>query len=385
MAAGSIPHVALLIETSRSHGRELLMGVRQHIAECEPWSIFMMPRALNSEMPEWLSRWKGDGILTRTTSQTVANAIKKLKIPAVELRSTKLKHDFPFVGVDNKLIGEMIATHFLERGLRNFGLYGVSNETYFEERSNDYIRCVNENGFEVNEFHAREDSEIPKAWEKNQADVAKWLKALPKPVGIMACTDQLGFWLLDACHRAGISVPDDVAVVGVENDDMLCTMSTPPLSSVSFNSKRIGYEAASLLSQMMKGKSVHESTIELPPLGLVTRQSSDVIAVEDGEIGRALRFIRENAHRGIQVMDILKEVPISRTALERRMKSAIGRSPKEEILRNQISQAKDLLLKTELTLSQISHRIGFRHPQYFNTIFKEKVGETPGEYRKQTH
>jgi LacI family transcriptional regulator len=385
MTSSSIPHVALLIETSRSHGRGLLNGIRQFIAENEEWSVFLMPRSLDSQIPDWLSRWKGDGILSRTTSQEMADAITASGIPTVELRSTKLKHAFPFLGIDNRAMGRLVAEHFLERGIRHFGVYEIGIEVYFEERRDNYIQTIQQAGYEVSVFSAAEDSEAPREWEKHQEQMANWVRGLPKPVGIMACTDQLGFWLLDACDRAGISVPDEVAVVGVENDEILCMMARPPLSSVAFNSARIGYEAAALLSRLMQGEPVPEEPFMIDPLGIVTRQSSDVVAVDDPELAMALRFIRENACRGIQVGDILKQVPLSRTALEQQMKAAIGRSPKAEILRNQLERAKELLVSTELSLAQISERVGFRHAQHFSTIFKEKLGETPGSYRSKMH
>ncbi|WP_232101247.1 AraC family transcriptional regulator [Gimesia panareensis] len=360
-------------------------GIRQFIAENEEWSVFLMPRSLDSQIPDWISRWKGDGILSRTTSQEMADAITASGIPTVELRSTKLKHSFPFLGIDNRAMGRMVAEHFLERGIRHFGVYEIGIEVYFEERRDNYIQTIEEAGFEVSVFSGAEDSEAPREWEKHQEQMANWVRGLPKPVGIMACTDQLGFWLLDACDRAGISVPDEVAVVGVENDEILCMMARPPLSSVAFNSARIGYEAAALLSRLMKGDPAPQEPFMIDPLGIVTRQSSDVVAVDDPDLARALRFIRENACRGIQVADILKQVPLSRTALERQMKAAIGRSPKAEILRNQLERAKELLASTELSLAQISERVGFRHAQHFSTIFKEKLGETPGAYRAKMH
>ncbi|QDT91986.1 XylR family transcriptional regulator [Gimesia algae] len=385
MAKTSLPHVALLIETSRSHGRGLLNGIRQFITEKEEWSVFVMPRSLDSQVPGWISRWKGDGILSRTTSQEMADAITNSGIPAVELRSTKLEHAFPFLGIDNRAMGRMVAEHFLERGIRHFGVYEIGSEVYFEERRDNYIQTIKNAGYEVSVFSSPDDSEVPREWEKHQEQMVKWVRELPKPVGIMACTDQLGFWLLDACDRAGISVPDEVAVVGVENDEILCMMARPPLSSVAFNSTRIGYEAAALLSRMMKGGAVPDEPYLLKPLGIVTRQSSDVVAVDDPELALALRFIRENACKGIQVTDILKAVPMSRTALERQMKSAIGRSPKAEIIRTQMERAKELLASTDLSLAQITQRIGFRHTQHFSTLFKEKAGETPGEFRAKMH
>ena len=231
------PHVALLIETSRSYGRGLHRGVRRYLAEHGPWSIFMEPRALDSDVPLWLENWRGDGILTRTGSRSMAKAVRKAGVPAVELRSPRLCPDLPWVGVDNHAMGEMIATHLLERGFRNFAVLEMGTEVYFEERRVNFIQVIEQAGFTCHDFNPGGQPERPAQWEKNQESLAAWVHSLPKPCGVMACTDQLGFFLLDACARAGVSVPEQVAVVGVENDETLCTMASPPLSSVRLNAE----------------------------------------------------------------------------------------------------------------------------------------------------
>lgn len=376
-----LPHVALLIETSRTYGRDLLRGVKRYISEHGPWSVYMELRALDSKVPPWLKHWRGDGILTRTGSQAMADAVRETGVPAIELRATRLKHDLPFVGADNRAMGRMVAEHLLERGFRHFGVYEIDIEGYFEERRDNFIETLREAGYACSVFHAPGHRERPAEWEKQQDNLACWVAGLDKPVGLLACTDQLGFWLLDACNRAGVAVPEEAAVVGAENEESLCTMCTPPLSSVLFNGGRIGYEAAATLDRMMAGEPAPEEPLLIPPVGIVTRQSSDVVAVEDHDVAEALRFIRENAGRGIQVDDVLRHVAMSRSALERRMRESIGRTPKAEILRGQLNLVRQLLGDTDLTLAAIAHKAGFRHPQYMAEVFKQKFGQTPGEYR----
>jgi LacI family transcriptional regulator len=206
---------------------------------------------------------------------------------------------------------------------------------------------------------------------------------LPKPVGLMACTDQLGFWLLDACKRAGVSVPEEAAVVGVENDESLCTMCSPPLSSVRFDGEKIGYEAAALLDRMMAGEPAPKSPMLIRPLGIVTRLSSDIVAIDNENLARAVRFIREHACDGIAVEDVLHAVAVSRSALERQMQQILGRSPKAEIRRVQFNRVQQLLLETNLPLTTIAERAGFKHPQYMAEVFKQKFGQTPGEFRTE--
>jgi LacI family transcriptional regulator len=377
-----VPHVALLIETSRSYGRGLLRGVRRYIAEHGPWSVYLELRALTSSAPPWLENWKGDGILTRTGSQTAANQIAAVGVPTIELRATKLNHPFPFMGVDNRALGKLIATDLIDRGFRHLACYALATEAFFEERCNNFIDTAHSNGFSCDVFDGHQYTEAPDQWEDHQQQLVDWIVSLPKPVGIMACTDQLGFWLLDACDRAGVSVPAEVAVIGAENDESLCEMANPPLSSVWFNAERTGYEAAKLLDAMMRdGVTAPDETL-FPSGGLVTRRSSDVIAVDDDVVIRALQYIRDNAADDIRVGEVADAVFVSRSVLERRMRKAIGRSPKSEIIRSRLQLVQDYLLRTALPLTEIAARTGFQHPQYMSELFKKKIGQTPGQFRE---
>ncbi|MFM8413914.1 MAG: substrate-binding domain-containing protein, partial [Planctomycetota bacterium] len=196
-----------------------------------------------------------------------------------------------------------------------------------------------------------------------------------------ACTDQLAFWLLDACRRAGVAVPEEVAVVGAENDEMLCTMSRPQLSSVAFDGERVGHAAAALLERLMAGEPPPAEPVLLPPTGLVVRQSSDIVAIDDPQVAAAMRYIREHACHGINVADVIRHAGLSRTLLERRMRQTIGRTPGEEITRLRFARVRQLLAETDLPLAAIAVRCGFEHPQYMAEAFKKHFGMTPGSYR----
>ena len=313
----------------------------------------------------------------------MADAVRRAGVPVVELRSPRLNPGAPGVGVDNRAMGKIVADHLMQRGFRHFGVCEIGTEIYFEERRVNFIETVRQAGWNCSAYHAKGQPEKPAQWEKHQDDLAAWVKQLPKPVGVMACTDQLGFFLLDACARAGVAVPEEVAVVGVENEESLCTMAMPTLSSVKFNAERIGYEAAGLLDRLMAGKEVPLEPILVEPLGVITRGSSDVVAIDDPEIAQAMRFIRERACDGIAVTDVLREVAISRSALERRMRAALGRSPNEEITRVRIERAKELLISTDQPLTTIAGRTGFRTPQYLVQVFRRQVGLTPGVFRRE--
>lgn len=378
-------HVALLIETSRSHGRSMLRGVRRYIAEHSPWSLYLELRALDSPPPAWLRRWQGDGILTRTASPRMAAAIRATGLPAVELRATKLGLRLPFVGIDNALLGRLVAGHLVDAGFRRFAVFTIDSERYFEERRDSFIACLEEAGHSCSAFAAPARAERPSDWERHQERLVSWVRSLKKPVGVFACTDQLGFWLLDACRRAGVAVPEEVAVVGAENDETLCLSSSPPLSSVDFGSQRLGYAAAGLLDALMAGEPPPATPLLFPPAGLVVRQSSDTVAIDDPHLAAAVRFIRAQAARGASTADVLSQVPVSRRVLDRQMRAVLGRSIAEELARVRFAKVKELLADTELPLAAIAERSGFAYAQSMAESFKREFGLTPGEYRAEQH
>ncbi len=376
--------VALLIETSRTYGRDLLRGVKRYNDERGGWSLFVEVRDLESKPPPWLSSWDGDGILVRSGSQAIATAVRRLGVPAVELRSTKIGGNIPFVGVNNEEVGRLVAEYFLERGFHHFGVYELDSEQFFVDRRDSFVRHLRKAGYECSAFQQAGHTEKPSQWEQQQKRLIDWLQSLPRPVAVMACTDQLGCWLLDACRRAKIPVPEQIAVVGVENDETLTAMSAPPLSSLSLAGRKIGYEAARILDHLMNGKKPPQQSMLIDPEMVETRLSSDIFAIEDPLLSQCLRLIREQACQGLKVADILQQVPISRSSLERGIRKLLGRSPNAEINRVRIRKIRELLSQTDLSLEEIAHRTGFATSQYLSELFRKLENRTPGEYRKSS-
>jgi LacI family transcriptional regulator len=374
--------VALLIETSRTYGRDLLHGVKRYAQEHGPWSLFVEVRDLETRPPVWLRNWDGDGILTRSGSAAIARAVKRAGVPAVELRSTRRGSTFPFVGVDNTVVAAMVADHFLERGFRHFGVFALDTEPFFIERRQSFVSYLRERGHECSVLRQPGKSEKPEQWEAQQKRLMNWLSDLPRPTAVMACTDQLGCWLLDACSRSSIRVPEDVAIVGVENDETITTMSTPPLSSVRLAGEQIGYEAARILDRMMRRLKPPAQPTLFAPLCIETRQSSDIVAIDDEHLAQAIRLIRQRACEGLTVNGILKVVPISRSSLERSCRRLLGRSPNEEITRVRIEHVCRFLRDSDLSLDQIAARTGFATSQYMLEVFRKATGVTPGNYRR---
>ncbi|MBL6763902.1 MAG: DNA-binding transcriptional regulator [Verrucomicrobiae bacterium] len=376
----TIPRVAILVESTRTYTRELLAGVKGYVAKHGPWNAFLELRALDSTPPPWLRTWHGDGILSRTFTQRAADLISATGIPTVELRSTRLKHSFPFVGVDNSQVGRMVAEHFLDRGYTSFGVYALPTENFFEERVENFRAALKARGHPC-PMLTESGSDRVSDWERNQARLKNWLSALPKPAGVFAANDQLGLRLLEACQTAGIKVPDEIAVVGCENEELLCAFASPTLTSVQFDGFAVGYRAAELLDTMIRKRRTKRTRILVPAKQIVIRESSDVLAIKDQLVARAVRIIRQQAMAGINVKQVCEQLNASRSTLERRMKASMGRNPKEEILRHRCREVERLLRDTDMTIEAIADQTGFVHGHHLQRVFKQRFRQTPGQFR----
>lgn len=373
--------VALLVETSNQYSRELLRGVRAYLAEHDTWTVHLTEQGRGGEPPRWLRRWHGDGILARIENAAIARAVRQAGVPVVNVSAAGFAPEYPRVISDSAGVARMAAEHLLERGFRQFGYCGDARFRWSTEHGRNFEAVLREAGFECDWFQsAPEDFED---WDRERRKLATWLRRLPRPVGIMACYDIRGQQVLDVCRQEGIEVPDEVAVIGQHNDVVLCELCTPPLSSVIPNARRAGYEAAAMLDRMMAGERIEPVTVGIEPLGVATRQSTDVIALEDRRVAEAVRFIREHACEGIGVEDLVRVAGMSRTLLERRFRRLLGRSPYEEVLRVKLQRAKRLLAETDLTVAEVAERAGFRNAEYLSASFHKRTGMSPREYRRQ--
>jgi len=382
------PRVALLIESSRAYGRGLLLGIARYIREHGRWSIFLQERSLGDTSPKWLEGWEGDGIIARIENEQMAEVIRRLALPAVDLRNLLPNLEMPSIRTDDVLTASLAADHLLERGFRHFAYCGFDGADYSDIRRDQFARRIAEAGYRCHVFvdPKRPAEATTLEYEEHglvfEDLVSEWVKHLPKPIGLMACNDIRGQQVLNACRAIGVAVPDEVAVIGVDNDPVLCELSDPPLTSVIPNTDRIAYEAAALLDRLMAGKQPPKQPIFIKPSGIVTRRSTDVLAIEDPHLASAVRFIRLHACGGVDVSDIVKVVPLSRSTLERRFAKSLGHSPKDEILRVRLERAKQLLAETDLSLALIAEKVGFDHAEYLSVIFKKKSGLTPGQFRR---
>lgn len=402
--------VAVLIESSRALGRGMIEGIASYSRLHGPWSMYFEPQGLGAAPPEWLSTWDGDGILARIDDQVMADAVLATGLPAIDLRGRLPELELPFIGGNNESITRLAFEHLRDRGLSRFAFCGVpaGQMRTLDLRRAHFIQHVTSAGYSCEVYtgdpagsgksrrkpHRRgSDAGTPgipaadfgsRGWEEEQADLARWVTSLPKPVGIMACHDPRGYQLVDACRRAEVLVPDQVAIVAVDNDPVLCLMANPPMTSIDTDGVRIGYEAASRLHHMMIGETDSAAPLLLEPRKLVARRSSDMLAIDDPDIARAVRYIRDHACDGVRVDDVVRHVAMSRSVFERRFKRILGRTPKAELLRIQIERARQLLAETDLGLASIADQAGFSNEKYFSDAFFRQTQQRPTDYRRET-
>jgi LacI family transcriptional regulator len=373
------PKVALLFESPNAYARGLLVGIGEYILSHGPWRVYYAEHGRGERPPSWLLSWDGQGIIARSENHHMAKAVARLSIPVVDMTPSRLLPRSPWAKSDDAAVARLAAQHFFERGFRDFAFCGNPRLNVSNRRGEFFTILVRGAGHPCSLYEA---TRKPMNGDEEVDDIGQWLMRLPKPVAVFAFNDGRGQQVLDGCRRAGLTVPEEVAVLGVDNDEVLCMLSPPPMSSIILNPHRTGWEAAALLALMMKGERIPPSAHLIPPVGVATRQSTDILAVVDPQIARALRYIREHACECISVGDVLQHCPMARRAMENRFKKLLGRTPRQEIVRVQLSRVKELLVGTKLTVGEIAERTGFE-PDYLSVVFKQEAGMTPSEFRKK--
>jgi len=369
--------VALLIETSNSYARELLHGVRAWVREHEAWTIRLTEQGRGAAVPAWLRGWDGDGVIARVESRAIARQLRATELPVIDVSAALPELVFPRVATDADGAARLAATHLSERGLRNFAYCGDRRFHWARRRGAAFAAAVRVAvGARCAMF-----TPTPGPVDQEVEEIARWLGTLTRPVGVLASLDLRGQQVLAACRLAGLKVPDEVAVIGVHNDELLCELCDPPLSSVIPDAQRAGYQAAALLARAMTGRKLALKLHEIAPLGVAARQSTDVAAVGDPKLAGAMRFMRERAAAGANVGDVLRAVPMARTALERKFKAAFGVAPHEHMRKLRIERVQELLVNTGLTIGEIAEATGFEHPEYLSAMFRRECGLSPREFR----
>lgn len=376
--------VALIVETSNEYARGLLRGIAHYSNDHGPWSLSLSEhgpwlsnfhgKGKDTVVPDWLERWEGDGIIARIESPALARLIEKKGLPTVDVGAFHEIESLPWVVTDDVAVARLAFEHLTERGFRHLAFVSDGLSRGLEVRAAEFRRLAEESScsFELIEFG-----------EDSHRHLETRIRELPKPLGIMAGYDVVGRRVLDACLNVGIAVPEEVGVIGVDDDKLVCSLTDPPLSSVILNTHRAGFEAGRLLEECIRGDEASPRTVRIPPLGVSARRSSDALAIEDQDIANAVQFIRNHACNGISIADVLRAVPLSRRALEKRFRMLVGRSPHQQIIYERINRIRSLLVTTDLPLAQIAELTGFRHSEYLTVAFKREVGVSPSAYRDE--
>jgi len=334
-----------------------------------------------------LAVWEGDGLIAIANSQEQLDALLAADVPVVNAGSRLMHDDLPCVATDSRAIGTLAAEHLLGCGLQHFLFVGEmtwENERHRQEGFATALQAAGRDAVTVSvPMHEYTTSDASAHYQPDMVDLSAAICAVEKPVGIFAPNSVIARTLVDAAESEGFQVPDQVAVLGVNDDPLVCESTIPPLSAVMQPSEQIGLEAARRLNELMFGREETPRKLFLPPVGVVGRASTDMLAVEDAGVATALRFIRENAERPIEVTDVAEFVDLSRRSLETKFAKSIGRSPAAEIRRVRIERAKRLLAETSDPITNVVFASGFNSRQVFSSIFRRETGMTPTDFRRQ--
>lgn len=389
-AAGvkTMQHVALIYDAKLPYDLKFMSGVARYIQEGAEFIIYTEEDALKNQRLPDLRSWHGDGIIADFDDPNVASAVLRSRLPTVGFGGGfgwyTRPVGIPYFFSDQRKIGKMAAEHLMERGFRHFAYCDFARSptnAWSEERQRSFAAELSKRRFSCSVFHPKHKT--IRHWNSVLAALGKWLLELPKPVGVMGANDRRAHHVLEACRAHKIRVPGEVAVLGVDNDEMLCQLSNPALSSIEQGAKQKGYEAAVLLDRMMKGKGPRRLHYVIAPIGVVTRRSTDVLAIKDSLAADAMAFIRSHFHTGISVTDVVSALGMSRSTIELRFRSSVGQSVHEVIRRVQLDRARQLITETNLAIKEIAANTGFRSVQHMTSLFGECFGQTPARYRKE--
>lgn len=374
------PSVLLFVETSREFGRGLLYGIARYSRLHGPWRVYRRSAGLDSSLPEWRDL-KIDGAIVRDVN--MASNLAGSGIPLIFAQHNRESYaPFPAIITDSAAIGCMAAEHFLERGFEHFAYCGLDEFVWSRLRAHHFCARLKQSDYRVN-LYRQPKARAKRAWKSEQNLIGEWLKSLPKPVALMCCNDDRALQVIEACKLAELYVPDQVAVLGVDNDVLICDLADPPISSIALNTDVAGHDAAQLLDRLMSGEQMAGQEVRVRPTHIVTRMSTDMLAVTDPEVAAAVRFIRRNPSRMMQVNDVVEATSVSRRVLEKRFKAILHRSVYQEIRRVRVSYIIELLVGTDMSITEIAVKSGFDGVEHISRYFRKETGTSLREYRKR--
>lgn len=364
-------------------GREIRLGIARKTHVDKPFSVWHInPRVLDqADFARQLRSMNAAGFIAQVNTPSLARKVRRLRIPVINV-SEKLPRPPCFsVLPDQRAAGAMAATHMIELGLRNLAYVGQPGYGFAIARGEGFTEAAGQQGMVPEVFAPEAKDDSGQWWPSFFERLGDWLTSLPKPVGVLGADDPLAKSIVAAATQRGLCVPQEVAVIGINNDELHCELAEPPLTSVEMGAERIGYEAARYMADILTGSSVPPEPVRLAPIGVVTRATTDILAISDQQVASAVRYIRRHAHQPIGVEQVMEQVAVSRRTLEMRFRKSIGRTPFAEIQRAHIERAKELLVQTELPVTRIATAAGFNELKQLTVTFKRHVGVAPTAYR----
>ncbi|TWT92905.1 Xylose operon regulatory protein [Botrimarina colliarenosi] len=382
------PQVALLIETSRGYGRDVALGVARFARLHGPWSFHLTPGDFEQSFPS-SQYWKGDGVFARLVSEEIADQLLAAGLPTIaldkseeQLKPTSPLTQFSDLRVDSVAAARLAAEHLLERRYRHYAFVGTPGKVWSDHRQQTFGEVIRQAGFEAQVFEPV-STELAGLWEREISRLTDWVASLPKPVGIMACNDEHGLHVLDACRRAGVRVPEQVAVIGVDNDSLLCELCSPTLSSVVLNGVEGGYQAAAHLDAMMRKGGNDPREIVVNALRVEARQSTDLLGVDNRQVAAALALIKRSRGRDISADSVAEHAELNRRELDAMFRDSVGRSVSAEIQRIRLEHARRLLEETDHPIPAIAEAAGYSSASYMIQVFRRELDTTPSKYRSR--
>lgn len=373
--------VAVLVDTATGWGRRLIRGVRNYTRKHGPWQLWIETHG-RQEALRLPGGWRGDGVIARISDHAVARHLQAIRLPVVNVSAVMLRGvRFPTVCNNIEASAQLAFEHFVDRGFHHFAYCGAGKLSFLEQHRRAFECVVAEHGANCHSYHPPRGESTKSSWRPHLKHLGEWLRQLPRPAAVFCWGTDRGQQVLHACRHYDLDVPGEIAILGGDDDELICTTTSPPMSGIITPSEQIGYGAARMLDLVMHGAPPPDEPLIIDPVGISTRQSTDTLAIADVDVAAAIRFIRSNSSRPIQVSDVLRVVPISRRSLERRFEQYLGRTPSEELRRVRLARAMELLLTTDLAIPEVASRAGFSSPQYFARIFAHEHGQTPLKYR----
>jgi len=372
--------VAVVMQPVRTYCRGVLRGVASVSARAR-WECVLMPADEPLPIPDMAGFVHG--LIGHFSEKVLIEHVEQAGLPAVDISPARLGAKLPRVSTDDLAVGRLAAAYLLSLGLPHFAYFGNRTEHFSHLRQHGFTQVLEAAGLSCDVFLNGPPGPAHRPAPGGGA-LEAWVERLPKPVGVLASTDSGALQVLAVCRKLEIAVPDSVALLGVDNDDVFCELATPSLSSIALSTQRIGYEAARMLERLMAGEKAAPSELLIPPAGVVPRRSSDLPAILDPDVAAAVRYISLHVQDHLQVADVLREVPVSRRSLEQRFLKVLGRTPAAEIRRAQVEVARQILAETGESMARVARAAGFSSAKQFGASFRHETGVTPSAYRRQS-